>query len=93
MAVWGTPEEIERRNRIQLSVAAYAYEIKDNPLISDHNFDQACLAIQPSISTGHPVLDQFFRTEFHPDTGAWIHHHPELGKVAALYDRLISGKF
>ena len=34
----GVNQEI--RNRIRISVAAYAYEYKDDPIMSDENFDK-----------------------------------------------------
>jgi NAD-dependent DNA ligase len=70
-----------------MAVAAYAYEFMDSPIISDAEFDQESLKINPQIDTGRPELDHFFRTEFHPDTGGWIHRHPELEKVAQTYHR------
>ncbi len=82
-----TQIEIERHRRIKMAIAAYAYEFLDSPIISDGEFDAECRKINPSISTGKPDLDLFFRTEFHPDTGSWIHRHPELEKVALTYER------
>lgn len=85
---WGSPVEIERRNRIRLAVAAYAYEMQDDLLMSDAEFDSLALKINPDIDTGHEVLDKFFKTEFGSHTGQWIYRHPELDKVEALYNRL-----
>lgn len=82
-----TRVERERHRRIRMSVAAYAYEFMDSPIISDHEFDSECRKINPSIDTGRPDLDHFFRTEFDACTGQWIHHHPELDKVKQLYER------
>lgn len=79
--------EIERRNRIMVSIYAYAYECENVSLISDHDFDNLCKRIVPSTGTGQPALDDFFRTGFHAYTGAWIHEHPELNKVKQLYER------
>jgi biotin synthase-related radical SAM superfamily protein len=86
--MWGTPEETERRNRIKLSVAAYAYEFDNTSIMSDAEFDEFARLIDPQMSTNNQVLDQFFRTEFQPDTGQWIHKHPELDKVKQLYLRV-----
>lgn len=83
-----TPSEIERRHRIRLSVAAYAYEFDNTSIMSDADFDQLALQIDPQVSTGHAVMDQFFRTQFQPDTGQWIHKHPELERVKQLYLRV-----
>jgi len=77
----------ETRNRIKLSVAAYAYEFKDNPIMSDADFDELASKIDTSVSTTNPRLDYFFAKNFQPDTGMWIHKHPELGKIEYLYER------
>ena len=80
-----TPIETERRHRIRLSVAAYAYEFDNTSIMSDADFDELAKQIDPRVTTGHAILDQFFRTEFQPDTGQWIHKHPELDRVRQLY--------
>lgn len=90
MSAWGSPVEIERRRRIQLSIAAFAYEFMNESLISDAEFDAAALLVQPEMDTGNPLLDNFFRTEFSPSTGMWIRRHPELGKVEDKYNFLKS---
>lgn len=77
----------ETRNRIKLSVAAYAYEFKDNPIMSDADFDELASKIDTSVSTTNPRLDYFFAKNFQPDTGMWIHKHPELSKIDYLYER------
>lgn len=84
---WGSPVERERKLRIQLAVYAYAYEFDDTSLIDDHAFDQMCLRVNRSMSTGNEVLDQFFREVFQPHTGSWIHEHPDLHGVSRLYYR------
>jgi hypothetical protein len=81
-----TPEAIEqRRLRVQVSLWAYAYELEDNPIVSDAVFDSTARCIKPEVTTGHPVLDQFFKEHFKAYTGSWIHMHPELEKVSAIY--------
>lgn len=84
---WGSQQEVERRNRIRLSVAAFAYEVMDAPIMPDYEYDELARSIRPSVATGHNVLDVFFRFTFSPDTGMWVHHHPELDKLARLYER------
>lgn len=84
----------EIRNRIRLSVAAYAYEVAADPIMSDGEFDKLALAIRPRELTGRPILDLFFLESFEPHTGIWIRDHPELAGIARLYethykDRLI----
>ena len=80
-----TTEEIERRRRIQLSVAAYAYEIAGHPVMDDFAFDQLAYRIDKRVMTGHPVMDEFFLFCFSPMTGMWIHDHPELSRIAELF--------
>ena len=77
----------EIRNRIKLSVAAFAYEFRDDPIMSDAEFDALSLKIDPKKSTGNDLIDNFFRTHFDPNTGVWVHNHPELWKVQQLYRR------
>ena len=81
-----TRVELERHRRILVSVWAYAYEFESVSLVSDARFDQVCYLINPAIETGRPLLDDFFKRQFQPDTGMWIHHHPELDKVRRLYE-------
>lgn len=75
------------RLRIRLSVAAYAYELRNESIIPDSEFDCMCLKVEPEIETGNKKLDNFFRSEFNPSTGQWIHKHPELHKIAELYEK------
>lgn len=86
-SAWGSPEEKERRRRIVVAHAAYAYEIANDPIMSDNDWDRLAERIDRSMSTGHPVLDAFFRDHFSPMTAMWIHGHPELDGIAALYRR------
>lgn len=84
----------EIRNRIRLAVAAYAYEIEADPIMSDDEFDKLAESIRPRELTGAPILDLFFLESFEPHTGSWVHDHPDLAGLARLYqthykDRLI----
>lgn len=87
MVAWGSPEEVERRRRVRLALWAFAYEFKDESLVPDAVFDEEAMRVDPSVSTGHAVLDTFFRTVYTPHSGQWIHEHPELERVEALYER------
>jgi hypothetical protein len=80
--------ERQRRIRIRLSLAAYAYEFDNDSIISDAEFDALAIQVIPAIITGHDVMDKFFKEVFIPDSGMWVHNHPELDKLKALYDRL-----
>lgn len=79
--------EVERRNRIRLSVAAHAYERHSQSFMTDAEFDELSRQIDPAIPTGNRKLDRFFRTKFHPDTGMWVNSHPEREKLEHLYQR------
>ena len=81
---------IQIRLRIKLSVYAYAYEFKDTSLIDDHEYDKLSLEVDPTIETGNKKLDDFFKKEFDPSTGQWIHKHPELDKIAELCGKYYS---
>jgi len=79
--------ERQRRIRIRLSIAAYAYEFDDQSIMSDAEFDELSNEVIPNIATGHEVMDKFFKEEFEPDTGMWIRKHPELERITDLYER------
>lgn len=79
--------EQERRNRIRLSIFAYAYEFHDHSIISDAEYDVLSRKINKSVLTGHKNLDMFFKKQFEPDTGMWIHKHPDLHGIRLLYER------
>lgn len=76
--MWGTEIEIERKNRIDVAAYAYAYEVENDPLIADAEFDMLCLKINPKLSTGNKRLDTFFKKEFDPCTGMWVRKHPDI---------------
>ena len=90
MPEWGTPVEVERRNRIFLCIAAYGYEYMCTSLVSDEAFDAAALAINPEMDTGNPVMDRFFKEEFTPSTGMWIRKHPNLEGVDKRFRQIIN---
>ncbi len=74
----------ETRNRIRLSVAAYAYECMNFSLLSDEEFDELAYSIDLKVNTRRPDLDEWFRNNFEPHTGMWIHKHPEREKLRAI---------
>jgi hypothetical protein len=87
VTAWGSPDEVERKRRINVALWAYAYEVQSDPLVDDATFDREAALIDPTIATGNRRLDTFFYQKFAPHTGQWIWQHPELNKVAALYRR------
>ena len=69
---------IETKNRIRLSVYAYAYEFMNDSLVDDGKFDKLSQQIKPTATTGNKRMDEFFSKEFIADSGMWIRKHPEL---------------
>ncbi len=84
------PHELERSRRIRLSVAAYAYEIANTPIMADQMFDWLAERVNKTMGTGHPLMDEFFLLHFSPMTGMWIHQHPELGGIERIFTRYYS---
>lgn len=84
---WGRAIEIETRRRIRLCIATYAYEIADEQIMTDDAWDHLAQTINPKLGTCHPLVDEFFVTEFSPMTGMWIHKHPEIEGIKRLYEK------
>ena len=76
--------DLETRHRIRLSVAAYAYEVMGQPIMTDAEFDKLAKQIDLSINTRRPDMDKWFRENFEPHTGMWIHTHPEKRRLDRL---------
>ena len=89
--IWGSPVEKQRRLRIKLCIAAYAYEMENTSIISDAEFDKLCLDVNLMIDTGNKKLDKYFKQHFDPSTGQWIHKHPEINKIKDLYSKYYAG--
>jgi len=80
------PVNQEIKNRIRLSVAAYAYEMRNDEIMSDKEFDSLALKVNPQEKTGNRKLDNFFKKHFQPDTGMWIRKHPDINGIAYIYE-------
>lgn len=78
--------DAETRLRIRISIYAYAYEYEAVSLISDGEFDEMCYQVDLSVNTRRSDLDTWFRKNFDPCTGQWIHKHPELNKIKSIYN-------
>lgn len=87
LGTWGSPVEREVRRRIQVAVGAFGYEIANKPIMPDNVWDRMAQQINPKLGTCHPLIDEFFATQFSPMTGMWIHHHPELGRIEQIFTR------
>lgn len=76
----------QTRLRIKVSIAAYAYEVLNESIMSDGDYDRLAKRIDPAKLTGNAVMDEFFRKHYAPHTGLWIHNHPnKLGLQNILY--------
>ena len=92
---WGSPVEVETRRRIRVAAWAYAYEIENAPLVSDAEFDRECALVDLSIDTTSPLMDAWFRKEFEPHTGQWIHRYPKvrIGRLRHVVGTMRSAPF
>ena len=87
---WGQVIEVEVRKRITVAVGAYAYEVANKPVMTDDAWDKLAQSINPKLGTCHPILDEFFHTEFSPMTAMWIHNHPDLEGIERCYHRRLA---
>ena len=83
-------EMVEKKRRIQVAIWACAYEIYNTSLVSDQKFDETCLLIDASKRTDRPDLDDWFKDQFHPDTGQWIYKHPELDRIMVITKSILT---
>lgn len=79
---------LQKRKRINVALWSYAYEVMDDPLVSDSVYDSACKEIDASIPTDNIEMDGFFRGEFNPSTGMWIYKHPNIDGLRQIYSKL-----
>lgn len=77
--------DYQTKIRILLAVAAYSYEYVSVSIIGDGDFDSLSKLVDLTVDTRRPDLDKYFRENFHPDTGMWIHKHPEKEKLKELF--------
>lgn len=85
----------ETRKRIRVAVAAWAYEVLEQTIMSDSEFDELAKSIDLSIDTRRPDLDKWFRKNFQPYTGSWVYGHPDrqrLDHIAKLILNTIKEK-
>jgi len=79
--------EIWRRK--VLASTTFGIELRGLSVILEEDWDKSAQRVQRGMGTCHPLLDEFFATRFTPMSTSWIHHHPELDKVAAMFDRYV----
>jgi hypothetical protein len=78
---------VERRRRIRLSVAAYAYEYMSVSIMADHEFDRLSRQVDLTVVTGNTKLDKFFIKHFEPASGMWVRKHPDKQGLLTAYER------
>ena len=86
--------ELVRHSRIKVAVAAWAYENNHRLIMSDSAYDELSKLVdaERNIATGNSRLDNFFRRHFSPDTGIWIHSHPDKAGLENIYARYYQQK-
>ena len=77
----------EIRNRILISVYAYAYELCNDSLVSDYEYDRLAQEINIDVSTCNGRLDKFFKDSYVSYSGGWIRKHPEIEKIIEIYNK------
>lgn len=81
--------DTETKNRIKLSVAAYAYEVLNQPIMTDGDFDALAKKIDLSVNTRRPNLDKWFRENFSSSTGMWVLNHPDRRRLDTLASNIL----
>lgn len=78
---------VDRQTRVRINVAvyAYAYEIMDDPVATDAEFDNLCAEVKVSIDTRNQIMDKWFRDNFSPHTGSWVWSHPDKAGLHKYY--------
>ena len=76
-----------KRARIRIALFAYAYEFKNDSIVSDTQYDKEARELDYTTETDNKELDDFFRKEYTPDSGMWVRKHPDVatGKLEGLY--------
>lgn len=58
--------------------------------MSDKDFDDLSKSIDINIKTNKPKIDKWFKKNFQPCTGMWIHKYPELDKLKIIYEQVFT---
>ena len=82
----------ETRKRIRVTVAAWAYEVLQEPIMDDAQYDALAYSIDLSVDTRRPDLDKWYRQNFKPYTGSWVHGHPERARLDQLTKFVLKSK-
>lgn len=89
MTRWGLLSELVKRDRIKVSIAAWAYEFNHRLIMTDAAYDSLSQQVQTqiNIATGNHRMDRFFQRHFTAHSGLWIHEHPNIPGLANIYAR------
>jgi hypothetical protein len=79
-----------KRSRIRVALFAFAYEVKNDSLIPDSEYDVLSGKVDDQLfeATDNSELDFWFSENFDCFTGMWVRSHPEIDKLARLYERI-----
>lgn len=78
------PMRFQKAVRAFIALAAYQYEIYGKSIFTDQEYDEIARLVDVKIDTDRPELDEFFRRNYTPISGMWVHNHPELEKLKRI---------
>lgn len=84
-----TPVEQERRRRVVITWWAFCYEVKDDPRVTDNEYDHMARAVDLSVDCGDGDIEEWFKTNFLPHSGIWVLNHPELDRLEKRYKEMV----
>lgn len=58
-------------------------------LVDDHAFDAECLRVNLLQPTGNRKMDNWFKKNFDPSTGMWVHNHPNKRRLEEIAKQII----
>ena len=79
-------DEEETNLRIRILMSAWQYENGYEPNLNDSEFDAMCARVDVKKKTSRPDLDIWFKENFNPDTGMWIHSFPEKDRLKKIHE-------
>lgn len=80
----------ETQRRCCVAVWAWSYEVYNHSIVDDATFDRVCKEIDLSISTGNKKMDKWFKENFQPHTGQWVHNHPNKKRLDEIVQSLMN---
>lgn len=77
-----------KKQRARVALFAYAYEMRNDSLVGDAEYDRLSLEVLDNINivTDNAVLDDFFVKNFSADTGMWVLKHPDIKRLEVIYE-------